>query len=128
MVLVVRRQYRIDWGKMSAFGVLVTVAAEEGEEQTGGIDGLVGGLAPDWGPFAELGEAGRTVIQIIMAGVLLALLGRAALGAYHLKVGEGQHDMAQVSNGRKEIGGSLVGAFIVGSLGTIFTIVYGMAI
>ncbi|AEY93202.1 hypothetical protein SHJG_7935 [Streptomyces hygroscopicus subsp. jinggangensis 5008] len=60
--------------------------------------------------------------------MVLALLGRAALGAFHIKVGEGQHDVAQVSKGKKEVGGSLIGAFIVGSLGTIFTIVYGMGI
>lgn len=94
----------------------------------GEIGTLVNGLSPDWGPFGALGEQGRIVIQVIMAGVVLALLGRAALGAFHLKVGEGQNDVAQVSKGKKEIGGSLMGAFVVGSLGTIFTIVYGMGI
>ncbi|MEV5434452.1 hypothetical protein AB0K80_00210 [Streptomyces sp. NPDC052682] len=94
----------------------------------GSIGNLVNGIAPDWGPFAALGNTARTVIQAIMAGVVLALLGRAALGAFHIKVGEGQHDVAQVSKGKKEVGGSLVGAFVVGSLGTIFTIVYGMGI
>ncbi|BDH10468.1 membrane protein [Streptomyces hygroscopicus] len=107
---------------MSAMHHLVQLAAN------GEIGTLVGGLSPDWGPFGALGKTGRTVIQIIMAGVVLALLGRAALGAFNLKMGEGQHDMAQVSKGKKEIGGSLVGAFVVGSLGTIFTIVYGMGI
>ena len=94
----------------------------------GSIGNLVNGIAPDWGPFAALGDTARTVIQAIMAGVVLALLGRAALGAFHIKVGEGQHDVAQVSKGKKEVGGSLIGAFVVGSLGTIFTIVYGMGI
>jgi hypothetical protein len=94
----------------------------------GSIGSLVNGIAPDWGPLAALGNTARTVIQAIMAGVVLALLGRAALGAFHIKVGEGQHDVAQVSKGKKEVGGSLVGAFVVGSLGTIFTIVYGMGI
>ncbi|CAL9555501.1 hypothetical protein [Streptomyces sp. enrichment culture] len=107
---------------MSVAHHVVTLAAN------GSIGNLVNGIAPDWGPFAALGNTARTVIQAIMAGVVLALLGRAALGAFHIKVGEGQHDVAQVSKGKKELGGSLIGAFVVGSLGTIFTIVYGMGI
>ncbi|MCT9075292.1 MULTISPECIES: hypothetical protein [Streptomyces] len=95
---------------------------------SGDIGTLVNGLSPDWGPFGKLGTTGRTVIQALMAGVVLVLLGRAILGAVHLKVGEGQHDVAQVSKGKKEIAGSLVGAFVVASIGTIFTIVYGMGI
>ncbi|WP_445517315.1 hypothetical protein [Streptomyces sp. NEAU-174] len=95
---------------------------------SGDIGTLVDGLSPDWGPFGQLETTGRTVIQALMAGVVLVLLGRAVLGAVHLKVGEGQHDVAQVSKGKKEIGGSLIGAFVVASIGTIFTIVYGMGI
>lgn len=95
---------------------------------SGDIGTLVNGLSPDWGPFGKLGKVGRTVIQALMAGVVLILLGRAILGAVHMKVGEGQHDVAQVSKGKKDIAGSLVGAFVVASIGTIFTIVYGMGI
>jgi len=94
----------------------------------GSIGSLVGGIAPNWGPFAALGATARTVVEVIMAAVVMALLGRAALGAYNIKVGEGQQDIAQVSKGKKEVGGSLIGAFVVGSLATIFTIVYGMGI
>ncbi|MCM2388776.1 hypothetical protein [Streptomyces albipurpureus] len=107
---------------MSASQELVILAAN------GDIGSLVDGVAPDWGPFAALGATARTVVQAIMAGVIVSLLGRAALGAFHIKVGEGQHDTAQVSKGKKEVGGSLIGAFAVGSLGTIFTIVYGLGI
>ncbi|MGW7521842.1 hypothetical protein ACWGJ2_40380 [Streptomyces sp. NPDC054796] len=95
---------------------------------SGDIGTLVNGRSPVWGPFGELGTTGRTVIQVLMAGVVLVLLGRAILGAVHLKIGEGQHDVAQVSRGKKEIAGSLVGAFVVASTGTIFTVVYGMGI
>ncbi|MEV1008372.1 hypothetical protein [Streptomyces sp. NPDC049881] len=94
----------------------------------GGIGGLVNGVAPDWGPFAALGDTARTVVQAIMAGVIVALLGRAALAAFHIKLGESQHDVAQVSKGKKDIGAALAGAFVVASLGTIFTIVYGMGV
>ncbi|WP_416969391.1 hypothetical protein [Streptomyces sp. 4F14] len=68
------------------------------------------------------------MIQILMAGVVLVLLGRALLGAVNMKIGEGQQDYAQVSKGKKELAGSIVGVFIVASIGTIFTIVYGMGI
>jgi hypothetical protein len=94
----------------------------------GSIGNLVNGLAPDWGPFGALGTTARTVVEALMAGVVVALLGRATLGAFSMKIGEREHDTAQVSKGKKEVGGALVGAFIVASLGTIFTIVYGMGI
>ncbi|MFC1435347.1 hypothetical protein ACEZDB_32375 [Streptacidiphilus sp. N1-3] len=94
----------------------------------GDIGGLVTGVVPSWGPFGALGKTAKTVIDVVMAGVISALLGRAALGAYNIKIGEGQNDIAQVSRGKKEVGGSLIGAFVVASLGTIFTIVYGMGI
>ncbi|MGW6454752.1 hypothetical protein ACWF94_02290 [Streptomyces sp. NPDC055078] len=108
---------------MSASHELVVVLAANGD-----IGTLVDGIAPEWGPFEALGTTARTVVQAIMAGVIVALLGRAALGAFHIKVGEGQHDTAQVSKGKKEVGGSLIGAFSVASLATIFTIVYGLGI
>ncbi|MFG2785821.1 hypothetical protein ACGFY7_49395 [Streptomyces prunicolor] len=95
---------------------------------SGDIGTLVNGLSPDWGPFGKLGATGRTVVQALMAGVVLFLLGRAILGAAHMKIGEGQQDYAQVSKGKKEVSGSLVGVFVVASIGTIFTIVYGMGI
>lgn len=107
---------------MSVSNGLMNMAAD------GSIGGLVDGLAPDWGPFGALGTTARTVIEALMAGVVMALLGRATLGALNMKIGEREHDTAQVSKGKKEVGGSLVGAFIVASLGTIFTIVYGMGI
>lgn len=107
---------------MSVSNSFVSLAAN------GSIGGLVGGIAPDWGPFGALGATARTVVQAIMAGVLLALFGRAALGAFNMRVGERESDTAQVSKGKKEVGGALVGAFVVASLGTIFTIVYGMGI
>ncbi|MGP4115371.1 hypothetical protein ACTWP5_31295 [Streptomyces sp. 4N509B] len=94
----------------------------------GGIGDLVNGVAPDWGPFADLGGTARTVVQAIMAGVIVALLGRAALGAFHIRVGESQHDITQVSKGKKDVGAALVGAFVVASLGTVFTIVYGLGV
>jgi hypothetical protein len=107
---------------MSVSNGLISLAAG------GNIGGLVKGLAPNWGPFAALGTTARTVVEALMAGVVVALLGRATLGALNMKIGEREHDTAQVSKGKKEVGGALVGAFLVASLGTIFTIVYGMGI
>ncbi|MEZ0070063.1 hypothetical protein ABIA32_006115 [Streptacidiphilus sp. MAP12-20] len=107
---------------MSAVHHLVELAAN------GNIGGLVNGVAPNWGPFSALGNTAKTVIDIVMAAVISALLGRAALGSFHIKIGEGQNDIAQVSKGKKEVAGSLIGAFVVASLGTVFTIVYGMGI
>ncbi|MFB8242351.1 hypothetical protein ACFC58_38060 [Kitasatospora purpeofusca] len=108
---------------------LFLAATEPTVKPSGGtVDGLVTGLAPDWGPFASVGGTARTVIQAIMAAVILILLGRALIGVIHLKVGNSQHDTVQVKQGQKELAGSLVAAFIVASVGTLFTIVYGMGI
>ena len=97
-------------------------------DSTTQVKTIVGGLAPNWGPFAAVGATGRTVIEIIMAAVVLILLGRAVIGVIHLRVGGGQHDTVQVKQGQKEVASSLIGAFAVASLGTLFTIVYGMGI
>ncbi|SFF74948.1 hypothetical protein SAMN05216251_12737 [Actinacidiphila alni] len=111
-----------------SIGVLVDGPKPGGSGGSGGIGSLVNGLSPDWGPFGALGATARTVIQALMAGVLVALLGRAIVSAFSMKIGEREHDTAQVSKGKKDLAGALVGAFVVASLGTVFTIVYGMGI
>ncbi len=94
----------------------------------GGTSDLFGGLAPDWGPFGELGNTARTVIQIIMAAVLIFLLGRAVISFGNMKFGQSQNDPVALNQGRNNLIGSLVGAFGVASAGTLFTLVYGMGI
>ena len=97
----------------------------------GSIGNLVSGVAPSWGPFAALGTTGKTVIEALMAAVILVCLGSAAWGASQIRLGNssmGAHDTVMVDKGRKMLVSSLIGVFIVGSLGTLFTIVYGLAI
>lgn len=98
---------------------------------SGSIGTLVGGVAPNWGPFAQVGTAAQTIIEAIMAAVVLICLGTAAWGASQIRLGNsamGQHDTVLVDKGRKMVLSGLVGAFLIGSLGTLFTIVYGLAI
>ncbi len=94
----------------------------------GTIDTLVHGLNPNWGPFAKLGGVGATVVDALMAGVVLFLLGRAVLGAVHMKIGSSQHDTMQVKSGQKELASSLTALFVVASISAIFVIVYNLGI
>lgn len=93
------------------------------------IDTIIGGIAPNFGPFADLGREGRIVVEVIMAAAILVCLGIAAWGAAKQRIGStAVHDSFSAESGKGMIIAGLAGVFIVGSLGTIFTIVYGMAI
>jgi hypothetical protein len=96
----------------------------------GGPGDLFKGLAPNWGPFAKLGAEARTVVQVIMAAVLMVCLGTAFIGAGKIRFGQSEysHDPIAIRDGRKLVYGGALGAFLVASMGTIFTIVYGMGI
>jgi hypothetical protein len=95
----------------------------------GDINTIIGGIAPDWGPFGELGREGRVVVEVIMAATILVCLGLAAWGAAKQRFGSSaMRDSFSAEQGKGLIVSGLAGVFIVGSLGTLFTIVYGMAI
>jgi hypothetical protein len=96
--------------------------------QNGTIDTIVHGLNPTWGPFQALGDKGGVVVDALMAGVVLFLVGRAVLGAVHMKIGSSQHDTMQVKSGQKELASSLTALFVVASITTLFTLVYKMGI
>jgi hypothetical protein len=96
---------------------------------SGDINNIIGGIAPDWGPFGELGREGKIAVEIIMAAAVLICLGIAAWGAAKQRIGStALHDSFAAEQGKGLIIAGLTGVFIVGSLGTIFTIVYGMSI
>lgn len=93
------------------------------------LDPIIGGIAPNFGPFADLGREGRIVVELIMAAAILICLAIAAWGAAKQRIGStAVHDSFAAEQGKGMIVAGLAGVFIVGSLGTIFTIVYGMAI
>ena len=95
----------------------------------GSIQPLVEGLAPNWGPFGRLGAEARIMIEVIMAAAVLICLAIAAWGAAKQRIGTtATHDAFSAEQGKGLIIAGLAGVFIIGSLGTIFTIVYGMAI
>ncbi|OLT34396.1 hypothetical protein BJF79_07475 [Actinomadura sp. CNU-125] len=96
----------------------------------GGAENLFNGLQPDWGPFADVGEKARTIIQVIMAAVLLVCLGTALLGTGKIRLGQSDfsQDPIAIRDGRKLVIGGLIGVFLVASMGTLFTIVYGMGV
>ncbi|MER6431710.1 hypothetical protein ABT272_28885 [Streptomyces sp900105245] len=102
----------------------MTLAANKG----GGIDGLVNGISPDWGPFGALQTKARVIIGVIMAGAVLFLLGSAVLGAVHIRVGNQQHNTMETKKGQTMVASSLLGLFTVASMATLFTIVYGFGI
>jgi hypothetical protein len=97
--------------------------------QEGDITTIIGGIAPDWGPFASLGEEARTMVQVIMALAIIICLGIAVWGAAKQRIGAtAMRDTFSAEQGKGLIVAGLTGVFIIGSLGTLFTIVYGMAI
>jgi hypothetical protein len=96
---------------------------------SGDINTIIGGIAPDWGPFAKLGGEARIMVEVIMAVALLLCLALAIWGAAKQRIGAtAMRDTFSAEQGKGLIIAGLTGVFIIGSLGTLFTIVYGMAI
>ncbi|MEU0938968.1 hypothetical protein [Embleya sp. NPDC005971] len=101
----------------------------EGNGGNGDINTIIGGIAPNWGPFARLGAEARILVEVIMAVALLLCLAIAIWGAAKQRIGAtALRDSMGAEQGKGLIIAGLSGVFIIGSLGTLFTIVYGMAI
>jgi hypothetical protein len=96
----------------------------------GNVNTVIGGLAPNWGPFGQLGNQARVVVEAIMAVAILVCLSMAVWGAARQRIGAsgGMASMNAAETGKGLIVSGLLGVFIIGSVGTLFTIVYGMAI
>lgn len=95
----------------------------------GDISSVVSGLAPNWGPFGALGNQARVIIQAVMAAVVVVCVIVALVGASKQRVGGGSRNNAlEAEQGKAMFLSGLVGAFLVGSIGTIFTIVYGLGV
>lgn len=95
----------------------------------GGIGPIIGGISPNWGPFGQLGQTGRVLVEVLMAAVVLLCLALAAWGAAKQRFGTtATRDAFSAEQGKGLIVAGLSGVFLIGSLGTLFTIVYGMAI
>ncbi|MFI9275015.1 hypothetical protein ACIGXM_30530 [Kitasatospora sp. NPDC052896] len=95
----------------------------------GNINTIIGGIAPDWGPFSTLGSEARVMVEVVMAVAILACLAIAVWGAAKQRIGAtAMRDTFSAEQGKGLIIAGLTGVFIIGSLGTLFTIVYGMSI
>ncbi|MEV0370985.1 MULTISPECIES: hypothetical protein [Streptomyces] len=95
----------------------------------GDITTIIGGIAPSWGPFGSLGTEARVMIEVVMAIAILLCLGIAIWGAAKQRIGAtALRDTFSAEQGKGLIVAGLTGVFIIGSLGTLFTIVYGMAV
>lgn len=93
------------------------------------IDTIIGGIAPDWGPFSTLGSEARIMVEVVMAVAILACLAIAVWGAAKQRIGAtAMRDSFGAEQGKGLIIAGLTGVFIIGSLTTLFTIVYGMSI
>lgn len=93
------------------------------------INTIIGGIAPDWGPFGRVGTEARVMIEVVMATAIILCLGIAVWGAAKQRIGAtALRDTFSAEQGKGLIVAGLTGVFIIGSLGTLFTIVYGMAI
>lgn len=94
----------------------------------GGIGDVVGGVAPSWGPFGALGGTAKTAIDVVMAAVIVVCMIVALVGASKQRVGSSSRNGMQAEEGKNLLLSGIAGAFIVASLGTIFTLVYGLGI
>ena len=95
----------------------------------GNINTIIGGIAPNWGPFGSLGNEAKVMIEVVMAVAILLCLGIAVWGAAKQRIGAtALRDTFSAEQGKGLIIAGLTGVFIIGSLGTLFTIVYGMAV
>lgn len=86
------------------------------------------GISPDWGPFGKVGSTAKTIIAALMAGIILWLFGRALTAAGTMQLGRQQMNSMQAEEGRTKLVSSLVALAVVASMGTIFTIVFGLGI
>lgn len=99
------------------------------EADKGDINTIIGGIAPSWGPFGNLGTEARVIVQVVMAVAILLCLAIAIWGAAKQRIGAtALRDTFSAEQGKGLIVAGLTGVFIIGSLGTVFTIVYGMAV
>jgi hypothetical protein len=95
----------------------------------GDINTIISGIAPDWGPFSKIGDQAKVMIEVIMAAAILICFAIAIWGAAKQRIGAtALRDSFSAEQGKGLIVAGLTGVFIIGSLGTLFTIVYGMAI
>lgn len=102
----------------------MNLAADKGDIST-----IIGGIAPNWGPFGSLGNEARIMVEVVMAVAILLCLGIAIWGAAKQRIGAtALRDTFSAEQGKGLIVAGLTGVFIIGSLGTVFTIVYGMAV
>lgn len=86
------------------------------------------GTQPSWGPFAGLGTQAKVLIDVVMAAGLVVCFAIAAWGASKQRIGSSSRNSMHAEEGKGLIVSGLAGAFIIGSLGTIFTIIYGLAL
>ncbi|MDI5969447.1 hypothetical protein POF50_008850 [Streptomyces sp. SL13] len=95
----------------------------------GGINTIIGGIAPNWEPFGDLGSEAKVMVEVVMATAILLCLAIAIWGAAKQRIGAtALRDTFSAEQGKGLIIAGLTGVFIIGSLGTLFTIVYGMAV
>lgn len=87
------------------------LAAEKGDITT-----IIGGIAPNWGPFGSLGNEAKVMIEVVMAVAILLCLGIAIWGAAKQRIGAtALRDTFSAEQGKGLIVVSLTGVFIIGS-------------
>jgi len=116
-------------GAVRAAGTLLADPTPAPPSPNNNINQIIGGIAPNWGPFSQVGGQAKVMIEVVMAVAILLCLGIAVWGAAKQRIGAtALRDTFSAEQGKGLIVAGLTGVFIIGSLGTLFTIVYGMAI
>ncbi len=93
------------------------------------LRGILGDVRPDFGPFGEIGDTARLAINVIMAGALLLCFALAIWGAAKQRIGStALRDTFSAEQGKGLIIAGLVGVVIIGSLQTVFVIMFGLGL
>lgn len=93
-----------------------------------GISDVLHGVSPSWGPFGAVGGKARVAIGVIWAAGLAFVVARTIWGAALQQFGSRSYNSDSAEQGKHMFRSGLVGIAVLGSITTLATIAYGMAV
>ncbi len=93
-----------------------------------GLGDVIQGVSPSWGPFGAVGGKAKVALGVIWAAALAFVVGRTIWGAALQQFGARSYNSDSAEQGKQMFRGGLVGIAVLGSITTLATIAYGMAV
>lgn len=93
-----------------------------------GIGDVIQGVTPNWGPFAAVGGKAKILIGVIWAAALAFVVARTIWGAAMQQLGGRSYNSDTTEQGKAMFRSGLIGIAVLGSITTLATIAYGMAV